>query len=95
MAVPMEDMETTTKGGVGSARRVGKDLCSAICESLIARGMQTEDLLRDLTKRQGVIKANKKQTRKSAELQKNARKEGLESAIDATTLNSGSSSGSK
>ena len=33
LAVPMEDMETTTKGGVGSARRVGKDLCSAIYAS--------------------------------------------------------------
>ena len=41
LAVPTDDMETTTKGGVGSSRRVGKDLCSAICESLIARGMQT------------------------------------------------------
>ena len=57
--------------------------------------MKTEDLLRDLTRRQGVIEENKKQTRKSAELQKSARKGGLESAIDATTLNSGSSSGSK
>jgi hypothetical protein len=57
--------------------------------------MQTEDRLHDLTRRQGVIKANKKQTKKSAALQKNARKEGLESAIDATTLDSGSSSGSK
>ena len=95
LSVPMEDMETTTKGGVGSSRKVGKDLCSAICESLIARDMQTEDLLRDLTRRQGVIKANKKQTRKSAMLQKNARKEGLESAIDAATLDPGSSNGSK
>ena len=57
--------------------------------------MPTEDLLHDLKRRQGVIKENKKQTTKSAELQKNARKEGIESAIDATTLNSGSSSGSK
>jgi hypothetical protein len=56
--------------------------------------MQTEDRLHDLTRRQGVIKANKKQTKKSAALQKNATKEGLESAIDATTLDSGSSSGS-
>ena len=95
LSVPMEDMETTTNGGVGSARKVGKDLCSAICESLIARDMQTEDLLRDLTRRQGVIKANKKQTRKSAMLQKNARKEGLESAMDASTLDPGSSSEGK
>jgi hypothetical protein len=51
LSVPLEDIETTTKGGVGSARRVGKDLCSAICESLIARDMPTEDLLRDLTRR--------------------------------------------
>jgi hypothetical protein len=41
LSVPMEDMETTTNGGLGSARKAGKDLCSAICESLIARGMQT------------------------------------------------------
>ena len=91
----MEDMETTTNGGLGSARRVGKDLCSAICESLMQHGMQTEDLLHDLTRRQGVIKANKKQTRKSAMLQKNATKVGIESAIEATTLKSGSSSESK
>ena len=57
--------------------------------------MQTKDLLRDPTRRQGVIKANKKQTRKSAALQKNARKEGIELAIDATTLDPGSSSASK
>ena len=95
MSVPEIDMETTTNGGVGSARKVGKDLCSAICESLIARDRPTEDLLRDLTRRQGVIKANKKQTRKSAALQKNARDVRLVSAIEAATLNSGSSSGSK
>ena len=27
LSVPEEDMETTTNGGVGSARKVGKDLC--------------------------------------------------------------------
>ena len=62
---------------------------------LIARDMPTEELLHDLTRRLREVKANKKQTRKSAELQKNARKGGLESAIDATTLDSCSSSGSK
>ena len=63
LSVPMEDMETTTNGGVGSARKAGKDLCNAICESLIPRGTHTEELLHDLTKRllasQSTQKANK------------------------------------
>ena len=95
MSVPMEDMETTTNGGVGSARKAGKDLCNAICESLMERGRQTYELLYDLTKRLLEAKAYKKQTKKSASLQKNARKAGLASAIEAATLNSGSSSESK
>ena len=95
LSVPMEDIETTTNGGVGSARKAGKDLCSAICESLMERGMQTEELLHDLTRRLREVKKQKKQTKKSAALQKNARKVGLESTIEATTLNSGSSSESK
>ena len=88
----MEDKEGTTNGGVGSARKVGKDLCNAICESLIPRGKQTDELLHDLKRRLLEAKAYKKQTKKSATLQKNARKAGLESALEAATLNSGSSS---
>ena len=68
MSVPMEDMERTTNGGVGSARKAGKDLCNAICESLMERGRQTYELLYDLTKRLLEAKAYKKQTKKSATL---------------------------
>ena len=95
LSVPMEDMEGMTNGGRGSARKVGKDLCNAICESLMERGRQTDELLYDLTKRLLEAKENKKQTRRSVTLQRNARKAGLESAIEASTLNSGSSSDNK
>ena len=68
LSVPMEDMEGTTNGGVGSARKVGKYLCNAICESLIPRGKQTDELLHDLKRRLQEAKAYKKRTKKSATL---------------------------
>ena len=88
----MEDKEGTTNGGVGSARKVGKDLCNVICESLMERGMQPDELLHDLKKRLQETKANKKQTRKSAILQRKVREAGLASALEETTLDSVSSS---
>ena len=88
----MEDKEGTTNGGVGSSRKVGKDLCNAICESLMGRGKQPDELLHDLKRRLLEAKENKKQTRKSATLQKKARDVGLVSALEETTLDSGSSS---
>ena len=91
----MEDKEGTTNGGVGSARKVGKDLCNAICESLMGRGKQPDELLHDLKRRLLEAKENKKQTRKSATLQEKARDVRLESAIEAATLNSGSSRDNK
>ena len=73
LSVPMEDMEGTTNGGVGSARKVGKYLCNAICESLIPRGKQTDELLHDLKRRLQEAKAYKTQARKQSALQKKAR----------------------
>ena len=92
LSVPTKDMEGTTNGGVGSARKVGKDLCNVICESLMERGMQPDELLHDLKKRLQETKANKKQTRKSAILQRKVREADLASALEETTLDSVSSS---
>ena len=57
--------------------------------------LELDELIHDLRRRMQEAKKHKTQARKESILQKKARGAGLESAVDATTLDSVSSSGSQ